>query len=106
MAAGIISLNINVLPNRYFLNHFILSLIELPSTASSGICVQYLGRRFTSIVSYLLRVLISLMAVVLEESELTELTHQEKKTLYFLSNTKQTPLRLTSKQILKDSHYW
>jgi len=70
MAYGIIVLNINVLPNRYFMNFFILSLIEIPSSICSNLCVQYLGRRFTGLLSYLICIVVSLLAALLVQREL------------------------------------
>lgn len=68
---SILLMNINVLPNRYFMNFFLLSLVELPSNVSGWLCVQYLGRRFTGIATYAASIFLSLVAVVLIDHKVT-----------------------------------
>ena len=64
---GILSLNINVLPNRYFMNSFLIYLIELPSNMASAVAVHYIGRRSTSFISYFICIVSSIFAILLVE---------------------------------------
>lgn len=51
---GILMLGINVMPSNYFLSHFILSAIELPSNILGWVMTDYLGRRVTFWVTFVL----------------------------------------------------
>ena len=52
MTYGCVILNIDILPNRYFLNFFILSLVEIPANCMVWIGTQYLGRRLTTFLTF------------------------------------------------------
>ena len=60
---GCITLNMNILPNDYFLNFFILSLMEFPSNLSSYICMNHIGRKISIIGTFLLTALFSTIAL-------------------------------------------
>nr|XP_045586225.1 solute carrier family 22 member 7-like isoform X2 [Procambarus clarkii] len=62
MSYGVILMGINVLPSNYFLSHFILSVSQLPATATSWVFMQYLGRRFSSMASALLFIVLCVVA--------------------------------------------
>ncbi|XP_018027110.1 solute carrier family 22 member 5-like [Hyalella azteca] len=51
---GVISLDVNFIDNSYFMNFFLLSLMEFPSQVTGWLGVQYLGRRLSAVLTYLL----------------------------------------------------
>ena len=69
MSYGCVFIDINVLPNQYFLNFFILSLIEIPGNITGWLGSDYLGRRFTAIITYLLCAIFALIGAVQTHSK-------------------------------------
>ena len=66
---GCVILNINVLPNQYFLNFFILSLIEIPGNITGWLGTDFLGRRTTGVITFLMAAIISLVGALQTESK-------------------------------------
>ncbi|KAF2368603.1 Major facilitator sugar transporter-like [Trinorchestia longiramus] len=60
---GLISLDVDFVPNSYYMNFFFLSLCEFPSHGTAWVGVEYLGRRLTAILTNALAVLVSVIAV-------------------------------------------
>ena len=72
LAVGILVLDINVVPNHYFLNFFVLSMVEIPSVIVGWLSCQYFGRRFSAIVTYAASVGISAVGLMFVNGEIKE----------------------------------
>ena len=79
---GCVILNIDIIPKQYFLNFFILSLIEVPSNLTGWLGTQYLGRRLTGILTFLLCAIFALIAVFNVDSKWKRFTIYFFKIIY------------------------